>query len=150
MIQPEEVEIANLKFLLLCFESMSGLRINFHKSEVMVLGITSQEQSRTANMLNCKQGPVPFTYLGLPIRERAITTTDLGPVMMKLARKAYPWIGKIMSLAARFILINACLSIFLCTPWGCTSWGKEYTRCLISTVPGYFGRQMGPNTNTTR
>jgi hypothetical protein len=110
MIQPEEVEIANLKFLLICFESMSGLRINFHKSEVMVLGTTAHDKSRIANMLNCKQGSFPFTYLGLPIGDRAITAADWGPVMTKLARRADPWMGKFMSSAARLILINACLS----------------------------------------
>ncbi|KAE8802763.1 Signal recognition particle 54 kDa protein, chloroplastic [Hordeum vulgare] len=31
-------DIANLKFLRLCFQQMSGLRINFHKSKVMVMG----------------------------------------------------------------------------------------------------------------
>jgi hypothetical protein len=40
MIQPDKPGIANLKFLLLCFENILGLRINFHKSEVMLLGST--------------------------------------------------------------------------------------------------------------
>ena len=56
MIQPDDLAIANLKFILLCFESLSGLRINFHKSEVMVLGSPDLEQQRIANMLNCKLG----------------------------------------------------------------------------------------------
>jgi hypothetical protein len=47
MIEPDDLGIANLKFLLLCFESMSGLRINFHKSEVLVLGRSTEEQIRT-------------------------------------------------------------------------------------------------------
>jgi hypothetical protein len=44
MIQPEDFAIANLRFLLRCFESMSGMRINFHKSEVMVLGTLPEER----------------------------------------------------------------------------------------------------------
>jgi retron-type reverse transcriptase len=38
MIQDNDEQIANLKFLLMCFEDMSGLKINYHKSEVIVLG----------------------------------------------------------------------------------------------------------------
>jgi hypothetical protein len=50
MFQPTELEVANLKFFLLCFENMSGLRINFHKSEVLVLGAMARiEIYSTAN-----------------------------------------------------------------------------------------------------
>ena len=72
MIQNDDRAITNLKFILLCFENMSGLRINFHKSEVVVLGASPEEQLRVAQMLNCKQGSFPFTYLGLPISDRAL------------------------------------------------------------------------------
>ena len=38
MVEGSDKDIQNLKFLLLCFQEMSGLTINFAKSEVMVLG----------------------------------------------------------------------------------------------------------------
>ena len=38
MVEGSDEGIQNLKFLLLCFQEMSGLTINFAKSEVMVLG----------------------------------------------------------------------------------------------------------------
>jgi hypothetical protein len=38
LIQYNEHQITNLKFLLMCFGEMSGLEINYHKSEVMVMG----------------------------------------------------------------------------------------------------------------
>jgi hypothetical protein len=38
MVVGSELDIIYLKFLLLCFEEMSGLRINFDKSEVVILG----------------------------------------------------------------------------------------------------------------
>ncbi|XP_071677232.1 uncharacterized protein [Lolium perenne] len=110
MLQPDALGLANLKFLLLCFENMSGLRINFHKSEVMVLGSTDLEQEAIANLLNCKKGSFPFTYLGLPISDRAIKASDWGPLTTRVGRRADPWMGKFMSSAARLTLINACLS----------------------------------------
>jgi hypothetical protein len=110
MIQPDARGIANLKFLLPCFENMSGLRINFHKSEVMVLGSTDQEQEAIANMLNCKLGSFPFTYMGLPISDMAIPAVDWGPLTLRVGRRVDHWMGKFMSSAARLTLINACLS----------------------------------------
>jgi hypothetical protein len=59
MIHPEDIHIANLKLLLICFEKMSGLPINFHKSAVMVLEPNALEEQRIANMLNCEQRTSP-------------------------------------------------------------------------------------------
>jgi hypothetical protein len=60
MIQQEDLNIANLKFLLHFFENMSGLCINFPKREVMVLGTSPEEQQRITNILNCKLGIPPL------------------------------------------------------------------------------------------
>lgn len=38
MVECNDEYILNLKFLLYCFEWMSGLKINFHKSEVFIVG----------------------------------------------------------------------------------------------------------------
>ena len=66
MVEGSELDIINLKFLLLCFETMSGLKINFDKSEVVVLGYSPEEQQRIANNLNCKLSSFLVTYLGCP------------------------------------------------------------------------------------
>lgn len=62
--------IKNMKFLLYCFEWMSRLKINYHKSEVNVFGVNKMEQERIANMLNCNVGSLPMTYLGLPVNDK--------------------------------------------------------------------------------
>jgi hypothetical protein len=61
LIQNSKEGLRNLKFILLCFEILSGLKINFHKSEVIVMGMEAEEQARVARLLNCKQGRFPFT-----------------------------------------------------------------------------------------
>jgi hypothetical protein len=48
--------IINHKFLLICFELLSRMKINFHKSEVIVMGVEPEEQARVAILLNCQQG----------------------------------------------------------------------------------------------
>ena len=59
--------IPNLKFLLLCFEAVSGLKINVTKSEALVLGCSEEEAKRVSNLLNSKLGTFPFNYVGIPI-----------------------------------------------------------------------------------
>jgi hypothetical protein len=72
----DDLNIANLKFLLIAFEILSGLKINFLKSEVIVTRASPSEQTRVANALNCKEGAYPFTYLGFPMADRALTMAD--------------------------------------------------------------------------
>jgi hypothetical protein len=52
---------------------MSGLKINYHKSEVIALGQSAEEHIRITNLFNCKSGAFPFTYLGLPISNHKLT-----------------------------------------------------------------------------
>jgi hypothetical protein len=43
LIQNSPESLINLKFILLCFEFLSGMKINFHKSEVIVMGVDDAE-----------------------------------------------------------------------------------------------------------
>ena len=69
MVKGSDADIANLKFLLLCFQQMSGLKINFDKSDVVVMGYSLAECQDIANRLNCRLGSFPTTYLGTPISD---------------------------------------------------------------------------------
>jgi hypothetical protein len=55
---------------------MSGLKINFNKSEVLVVGTTKLEQTRMDNMLNCKLGNFPISYLGLSFSNNSLRALD--------------------------------------------------------------------------
>uniref|UniRef100_A0A453BSC1 Reverse transcriptase domain-containing protein n=2 Tax=Aegilops tauschii subsp. strangulata TaxID=200361 RepID=A0A453BSC1_AEGTS len=113
MVEGSESDISNLKFLLLCFQQMSGLRINFDKSEVMVLGYAQDERQSIADRLNCQLGSFPTTYLGIPISDSRLTVAELRPTVGKLQHRIEPWQGQWLSKAARTVLINSSLSSLL-------------------------------------
>jgi hypothetical protein len=52
ILELDDNSIANLKFLLIAFEILSGLTINFLKSEVIVMGVSQEEQARVVHALN--------------------------------------------------------------------------------------------------
>ncbi|KAM0922736.1 hypothetical protein ACQ4PT_005968 [Festuca glaucescens] len=110
MVEGSELDIQNLKFLLLCFEEMSGLRINFDKSEVVVLGYPPKEQQRIADNLNCRLASFPITYLGMPIRDSRILIKDLAPLVGRVRMKAEPWRARFTSKGSKSVLIDSCLS----------------------------------------
>ncbi|XP_073361214.1 uncharacterized protein [Aegilops tauschii subsp. strangulata] len=113
MVEGSESDISNLKFLLPCFQQMAGLKINFDKSEVMVLGYTQEECKSIADWLNCHLGCFPTTYLGIPISDSRLTVAELRPTVGKLQHQIEPWQGRWLSKAARTVLINSSLSSLL-------------------------------------
>jgi hypothetical protein len=64
MIHDKEECIINLKFTLYCFESMSEMKINYHKSEMFVLGGDQQRMEEIATKFNYKLGSLPKMYPG--------------------------------------------------------------------------------------
>jgi hypothetical protein len=47
------------------FENTSQLKINYHKSEVMVLAVTREESAQIARLLNCRERALPMKYLDI-------------------------------------------------------------------------------------
>jgi hypothetical protein len=102
--------LTNLKFILACFELLSGLKINFDKGEVIVMGGDAEEQARVARLLNCRQGRFAFTYLGFPMTDHKLTIADFEPLVATVGKRAALWQSRFMSSVARLTLSDACLS----------------------------------------
>jgi hypothetical protein len=65
--------LRNVRLILSCYEAMSGLKINFEKSEFFTLGLTKEEQCLAANSLGCKIRTFPMKYLGMPVSSSKIS-----------------------------------------------------------------------------
>ena len=59
--------IRSMRAVLLLFEELSGLKVNFSKSLLVGVNVQGSWLSEAAMVLNCKVGTIPFMYLGLPI-----------------------------------------------------------------------------------
>jgi hypothetical protein len=66
----------NMKFLLCAFERLSGLKINFYKSELFCYGDAKQKKSQYTKLFGCDLGQYPFRYLGIPMHHKKITNAD--------------------------------------------------------------------------
>ena len=61
-----------LKSVLLLFESVSGLKVNFHKSMLYEVNVAGSWLHEAASVLHCKHGRLPFLYVGIPMNGRLI------------------------------------------------------------------------------
>jgi len=65
----------NMKLLLCAFEQLSGLKINFHKSELFCYGAAKANQNEYAQIFGCNVGSLPFRYLGILMHHRKLMRT---------------------------------------------------------------------------
>ena len=67
VMEADAKQIICLKALLQTFASSTGLKVNFHKSMMVPLNLSEERAEHFTRTLGCKQGSMPFTYLGLPL-----------------------------------------------------------------------------------
>jgi hypothetical protein len=56
-----------MKLFLSAFEQLSGLKINFHKSEIFHFGEAKDYESQREQLFGCSKGSYPFRYLRIPM-----------------------------------------------------------------------------------
>ena len=100
----------NMKLILCIFEQLSGLKINFHKSELFCFGQAKEVEDQYQNLFACASGSYPFRYLGIPIHFRKLKSGEWKPVEDRFERKLASWAGKLLSYGDRLILINSVLT----------------------------------------
>jgi hypothetical protein len=100
----------NVKILLYLFEQMSGLKINFDKSEIIMVGGDNNLTLEYAEIFNCQVGFFPIKYLGVPISASRIQVAQWQNLEGKLIQKLDIWQGNARSIGGRTILINSSLS----------------------------------------
>jgi len=58
---------SNMKWLLVCFEQMSRMKINYDKSDLLTIGLDEDSTNAFAKILCCKISDFPIKYLGVPL-----------------------------------------------------------------------------------
>ena len=55
-----------MRMLLLCFQAVTGLKVNVSKSELVPIGEVNNVHA-LSKILGCRIGSLPMTYLGIPL-----------------------------------------------------------------------------------
>nr|ABN05720.1 RNA-directed DNA polymerase (Reverse transcriptase) [Medicago truncatula] len=99
-----------LRTVLILFEAVSGLKINFHKSLLVGVNVADSWLTEAASLLNCKVGSLPFTYLGLPIGGNPRRLSFWEPVVHRIKSRLSSWQSRFLSFGGRLILVKSVLS----------------------------------------
>lgn len=100
----------NMKLLLYMYEMMVGLKINFNKSEVVMINDDNNWGSLYTDLFNFQMRTFPIKYLGVPISPGRLHLSDWTPLVDKSSKRLDVWKGGTMSIAGRTTLICSCLN----------------------------------------
>ncbi|WVZ57602.1 hypothetical protein U9M48_007966 [Paspalum notatum var. saurae] len=103
----------NMKVLLCVFEKLSGLKINFHKSEIFCFGQAKECECETAysELFGCGSDSFPFRYLGLPMHYRKLKNSEWKHLEERFEKRlsgwpektCFLWEGKLLSVGGRIV-----------------------------------------------
>jgi hypothetical protein len=90
IVEGDDDSVRNMKFILYCFEWLSGPKINYHKSEAFIIGVEDQEKRRIAILLNCQLGVLAMKYLGIPTSDVKLGLGAFNGLCDKVAKRVPP------------------------------------------------------------
>jgi len=108
--KPAYHNILAVKAILRCFEVVSRLRVNFHKSEVGFVGLPQLDKIMYSKCLNCRQMEIPFKYLGMMIGGNPRRIVFWNPIVDKISTRLSRRNGRMLSMAGRICLIKLVIS----------------------------------------
>jgi len=103
-------QAVNIKLILCLFEQLSGLKINFHKSEIFCFGQAREHEAYYSSLFGYKVGIYPFQYLGILMHSRKLNYKDWKIIIDRIEKKLSNWKGKMLSFGGRLVLLNSVLS----------------------------------------
>jgi len=99
-----------LRSVLALFESVSSLKVNFHKSMLYGVNVAGSWLHEAASVLHCKHGRLPFLYLGLPIGGDPRKLAFWYPLVDRIKRRLSDWKSRNLSMGGRLILLKSVMS----------------------------------------
>jgi hypothetical protein len=104
------LNVRSMWAVLLLFEEVSGLKVNFHKSLLTGVNVAKSWLKEAAMVLNCRKGTILFVYLGLPIGGDSRKLSFWKPVLDRIEDRISSWNNKFLSFGGRLVLLKYVLS----------------------------------------
>jgi hypothetical protein len=111
----DSTQLVHLKFILDEFAISTGLKINYHKSNIYPINVPEIKIQQLISSLNCQLGTFPFTCLGLPLDLSKPRTEHMLPLATKVERR-----------------------LLICSDFLATAGKLELVNSVLSSLPGFF------------
>ncbi|KAL2224833.1 UNVERIFIED_CONTAM: hypothetical protein Sindi_2937100 [Sesamum indicum] len=92
------------------FAELSGLRLNVHKSHLIISRSAQDLKDHMLEILGFQEGHLPMRYLGLPLISSRPSISDCQPLISKIDARINGWEGISLSYIGRVQIIKSVLS----------------------------------------
>ncbi|XP_073360407.1 uncharacterized protein [Aegilops tauschii subsp. strangulata] len=132
-----------LQHVLELYENCSGQMINFDKSSVMFSKNTrSEDRQVVLNILNIRADARTEKYLGLPVYVGAAKTQIFEYLKDRIWKKIQGWIERLLSRAAKDVLIKACAQAIPTFAMSCFDLTKSLCEQMGAMICRYWWAQQ--------
>jgi len=73
-----------MRVVLILFEALSGLKVNFSKSQLVRISVSESWLFEATLVLRCRVGSLPFLYLGMPVGGDAHRLEFWKPLVLRI------------------------------------------------------------------
>jgi hypothetical protein len=112
-LEATDYNIHILRWLLIGFENLSGLKFNYAKCEIIPPNITKEMGAHLVSLFECKVGHLPISYLGILLHWKKLSVQDWNFLIEKIEHKLQGWKGKMLSIGGKVVLLNLIFSSIL-------------------------------------
>ncbi|XP_058733800.1 uncharacterized protein LOC131605468 [Vicia villosa] len=110
LAEEDTANLWSMKAILRGFEMMTGLRVNFHKSNLYGINVGDWYLEAASSFLTCKVGTFPFKFLGVRVGDSPRKLSMWKDLLAMFRKRLNVWRGRYLSMAGRVELINSVLS----------------------------------------
>ena len=104
----EVEQVLHIRLLILCFQAVTGLKVNVVKSEMAPIGEVNNVHV-LAEILGCRVGALPMNYLGMLLGASHKSPSIWNPILEKVNRKLAAWKKLYLSKGGRLTLLKSTL-----------------------------------------
>ncbi|CAL1402734.1 unnamed protein product [Linum trigynum] len=102
-------QVLSIMATLVCFQAVSGLRINLDKSIMFTVGDVPNSEF-FANIIGCRWSNEPFKYVGFPLGSKVNAIATWDPIIEKYQQRLEGWKARFLSFGGRLVLNKSVLS----------------------------------------
>jgi hypothetical protein len=102
--------VETVVWILNAFEALSGIRINYSKTELIPINLSHEEADALASLVGCKLSTFPLKYLSVPFSDTKLKCSDWQNLIDKIKYKIPNWKGSLLSMGGRVVLLDYVLS----------------------------------------
>ena len=99
-----------MRAVLHLFAAMSGLNVNFNKSELVGVHVSQSWLLEASSVLRCRVGALLILYLGLPVGGDPRRLNFWEPVINRIKSRLSGWKSRHLSFGGRLVLLKSVLT----------------------------------------